>query len=247
LAATAIASELYPGIEPGNLTNEQKANISALSTLAAGLAGGVAGDSSYEAGAGVEGGKLVTDIAGLLAGGAGMLKGGAVLTEKVVAKVAGKAESAVVDAGKTAGTTEAISSGKLSGPAENWKNYTYAETVAQTTATGRLVNADKAVIDPNKVTSYALNTEHPTGGNKAKVFESALGYNQSNAADLIAKVQEGVKMNPVKMGSSDKFGQRMTIDMPITGPNGNTVVVRTGWIYDVVSTTPRLTTIYVNK
>ncbi|CAK6490121.1 tRNA nuclease CdiA [Pantoea sp. Nvir] len=31
--------------------------------------------------AGVEGGKLVTDIAGLLAGGAGVVKGGALLTE----------------------------------------------------------------------------------------------------------------------------------------------------------------------
>ncbi|WP_343464431.1 DUF6883 domain-containing protein [Pantoea sp.] len=197
--------------------------------------------------AGVEGGKLVTDIAGLLAGGAGVVKGGAVLTEKVVAKVAGKAESAAVNADKMAATAESVSSGKLSGPTENWKNYTYAETVAQTSATGRLVNADKAVIDPNKVTSYALNSEHPVGGNKAKVFESALGYNQSNAADLIAKVQEGVKSNPVKMGSSDKFGQRMTIDMPITGPNGKTAIVRTGWIYDVGSTTPRMTTIYVNK
>ncbi|MEC5321606.1 hypothetical protein VSX61_22225, partial [Brenneria populi subsp. brevivirga] len=45
----------------------------------------------------VEGGKLVTDIAGLLAGGAGVVKGGAVLTEKVVAKVAGKAELAAVN------------------------------------------------------------------------------------------------------------------------------------------------------
>ncbi|MEJ4044317.1 two-partner secretion domain-containing protein [Erwinia sp. SLM-02] len=197
--------------------------------------------------AGVEGGKLVTDIAGLLAGGAGVAKGGAVLTEKVVAKVAGKAESAGINADKMAATAESASSGKLSGPTENWKNYTYAEAVAQTSATGRLVNADKAVIDPNKVTSYALNSEHPVGGNKAKVFESALGYNQSNAADLITKVQEGVKSNSVKMGSSDKFGQRMTIDMPITGPNGKTVIVRTGWIYDVGSTTPRMTTIYVNK
>jgi len=50
--------------------------------------------------AGVEGGKLVTDIAGLLAGGAGVAKGGAVLTEKVVAKVAGKTESAVINTGK---------------------------------------------------------------------------------------------------------------------------------------------------
>jgi len=50
--------------------------------------------------AGVEGGKLVTDIAGLLTGGAGIVKGGAVLTEKVVAKVAGKTEAAAVNAGK---------------------------------------------------------------------------------------------------------------------------------------------------
>ena len=50
--------------------------------------------------AGVEGGKLVTDIASLLAGGAGVVKGGAVLTEKVVAKVSGKAESLSIKAGK---------------------------------------------------------------------------------------------------------------------------------------------------
>ncbi|EJY8954285.1 hemagglutinin repeat-containing protein, partial [Escherichia coli] len=49
--------------------------------------------------AGVEGGKLITDIAGLLAGGVGVVKGGAVLTEKVVAKVVGKSESAAAKVG----------------------------------------------------------------------------------------------------------------------------------------------------
>jgi len=64
--------------------------------------------------AGVEGGKLVTDIAGLLAGGAGVVKGGAVLTEKVVAKVAGKAESATANAGKvTSGAENAATYPKL--------------------------------------------------------------------------------------------------------------------------------------
>lgn len=43
--------------------------------------------------AGVEGGKLVTDIAGLLAGGAGVAKGGVLLTEKVVAKTTGIVET----------------------------------------------------------------------------------------------------------------------------------------------------------
>ncbi|SKA80491.1 Deoxyribonuclease NucA/NucB [Pantoea ananatis] len=45
--------------------------------------------SSGSFNAGVEGGKLVNDIAGLLAGGAGVVKGGALLTEKVVAQVVG--------------------------------------------------------------------------------------------------------------------------------------------------------------
>nr|CDS58029.1 conserved hypothetical protein [Serratia symbiotica] len=66
--------------------------------------------------AGVEGGKLVTDIAGLLAGGAGVAKGGAVLTEKVVTKVAGKAESAAANTGKvTSGAENAATYPKLKG------------------------------------------------------------------------------------------------------------------------------------
>ncbi|MFP1771180.1 VENN motif pre-toxin domain-containing protein, partial [Lonsdalea quercina] len=58
--------------------------------------------------AGVEGGKLVTDIAGLLAGGAGVVKGGVVLTEKVVAKVVGKAESAAAKVGADVAKTGTV-------------------------------------------------------------------------------------------------------------------------------------------
>lgn len=61
LAEQLIAKELYPGINPENLTNEQKANVSALSTLAAGLAGGVAGDSSFAAGTGAVAGKTAVE------------------------------------------------------------------------------------------------------------------------------------------------------------------------------------------
>ncbi|WP_196492163.1 DUF6883 domain-containing protein, partial [Pseudomonas fluorescens] len=166
----------------------------------------------------------------------------ALLVEKVTAKVV-KVELAGAKAtGEVAATVPRT---PLAGPTGNWKNYTHAEAVIQTQASGRLVNAEKAVIDPSKVTSYALNTAHPVGGNKAKVFESALGYNQTNAASLITKVQEGAALYPAKLGASDKFGQRITIDMPITGPNGNTATVRTGWIYDPGSATPRMTTLYV--
>ncbi|WP_037586252.1 VENN motif pre-toxin domain-containing protein, partial [Stenoxybacter acetivorans] len=55
--------------------------------------------SSGSFNAGVEGGKLITDIVGLIAGGAGTVKSGATLTEKIVAKVTGKSGS--VGKGKT--------------------------------------------------------------------------------------------------------------------------------------------------
>ncbi|URF02678.1 DUF6883 domain-containing protein [Cupriavidus campinensis] len=110
---------------------------------------------------------------------------------------------------------------------------------------GLLKNAENAVIDSRKIVSYALDSTHPVGGNKAIVFESALGFNQSNADGLLAQLQQGVTKYPATLGKVDQFGQRFTVDIPVTGPNGKTVPVRTGWIYDPGSSVPRLTTAYV--
>ena len=72
----------------------------------------------------------------------------------------------------------------------------------------KLPNADKAIIDPRKITGYALNTEHPVGGNKAKVFQSALGFNQSNVDKLIKKINkvfvktQQLQVNVMNMGNA---------------------------------------------
>ncbi|MBJ9323400.1 MULTISPECIES: type VI secretion system tube protein TssD [Citrobacter] len=108
-----------------------------------------------------------------------------------------------------------------------------------------LLNAKHAVIDPKKMASYALNPEHPVGGNKARVFESALGFNPSNAGILVSRVQQGIISSSAELGAYDKFGQRMSVDIPIIGVNGETAIVRTGWMYETDSLVPRMTTIYV--
>ncbi|WP_338401291.1 VENN motif pre-toxin domain-containing protein, partial [Erwinia amylovora] len=108
--------------------------------------------------AGVEGGKLISEIASLAAGGAGVAKGGAVLVEKVAAKVVGKAESAAAIAGKTTATN--IIKNK-------------AETQA---------SVDK------KLTTYLLEKEHPVGGSKAEWFDSALGFNKANSNELAKQI-----------------------------------------------------------
>ncbi|MDI6478234.1 hemagglutinin repeat-containing protein [Cronobacter dublinensis] len=57
LAAKALMTELYPGKTASQLSEEEKQTLSALSTLAAGLAGGVVGDSRDSAFTGAQAGK----------------------------------------------------------------------------------------------------------------------------------------------------------------------------------------------
>jgi RHS repeat-associated protein len=107
----------------------------------------------------------------------------------------------------------------------------------------RLVGANRAVIDPRKLTDYALNPSHPVGGNKAVVFER-LGFTRANAEDLMSQLRTGVMENVPVPGKVDQFGARFTVDIPVVGPRASGVV-RTGWIYKAGSSTPELTTLFV--
>ncbi|MEG5912336.1 hypothetical protein UXQ05_06730 [Enterobacter bugandensis] len=114
-----------------------------------------------------------------------------------------------------------------------------------TSESGTLVNAEHAIIDPKKLATYALDSTHPTGGHKARVFESALGYPPTNADVLAARIQEGVLSVPAKVLQANNYGQTMAVDMPILGVNGETALVRTGWMYETDALVPRLTTLFV--
>ena len=108
-----------------------------------------------------------------------------------------------------------------------------------------LPNFDKAEINPKKLTDYALNPDHPVGGNKARVFKSALGYDKNNAGELIEQIYSKLPESEAVMGKLDQYGQRYTVDMSITGVNGNTATVRTGWIIKTECEIPSLTTLYI--
>ena len=110
---------------------------------------------------------------------------------------------------------------------------------------GALPNAEHAVIDPKKIYNYALDPDHPNGGPKARVFEAALGYNRSNGDQLITQIKEGVLQHPAEVFKVDKHGTHFRVDMPITGPNGITKTVRTGWVLDSGASTPRLATAFI--
>ena len=117
---------------------------------------------------------------------------------------------------------------------------------AGASAVDSLPGAARAIIDPRKVTEYALNPAHLEGRHKARVFESALGFTQRNADELIAQLRSGVANNPFTPGKIDRFGTRFTVDIPMTGPGGS-ATVRTGWIYKTGSDTPELATLFVRR
>lgn len=111
----------------------------------------------------------------------------------------------------------------------------------------RLPSYKNVVIPEAKISGYALNKEHPTGKNKAIVFESVLGYNVNNQEHLIKQVKDGLTKYQAKARLETKYGQPFEVSMMIKGINGRYAKVKTGWIIEPGSKEPRLTTIYVDE
>ena len=117
---------------------------------------------------------------------------------------------------------------------------------AKTTAeTVQFINSESIEIPPAKLTEYALNPNHIDGKHKAKVFETTLGYTLDNYQDLIDNVYRNINKFPFSQIGSNDQGELFRCDIAMSGPNGKTAVVRTGWITENDSGLYRLTTIFV--
>ena len=79
-----------------------------------------------------------------------------------------------------------------------------------------------AKIPDGKLTGYALNPNASDGGNKAKAFNDALGYNLGNYEELKQKILDNFSEDRLIYKREDQFGKRYEIVMEITGANGKT-------------------------
>ena len=102
----------------------------------------------------------------------------------------------------------------------------------------------EAIIPMKKFTQYALNeTRDPY---KAAAFKSALGYTADNAEELIANIMRNLPNFPAKSQPDLGYGQRYEVIMHLTGPNGKSARVLTGWIDDKSNGEMRLTTVHID-
>jgi hypothetical protein len=108
----------------------------------------------------------------------------------------------------------------------------------------RLINAELAVVDLVKLRDYILNPAHPRGRHKARVFASALGIFQSDAAFLRKELIKAVLTTDAMAGECDAFGQRYALDFECVRGELR-AKIRSGWIVLTAENVPRLTTCFV--
>jgi uncharacterized protein DUF6883 len=146
-----------------------------------------------------------------------------------------------VDASKGLTTAhEAVSESAHKGRPGSTEEHTTTPNTTSTTPVKP--NFENPGFDDRKLTEYALNPDHPVGGNKAKVIESATGLTQADSAAVKQQILDQVKQGDPIPGKVDEHGSRFAKDVTLTGPNG-TIVVRTAWIVDANTGETRLATV----
>ena len=100
-----------------------------------------------------------------------------------------------------------------------------------------LPNYQNAIIAREKLERYCLDPQHvsrpygkSSGKDKARVFRAALGFAQADWELLKKTIVEALPYHEATLRNEDEYGKRYNVELPITGPNGNTVTVLTAWI-----------------
>jgi filamentous hemagglutinin len=118
-----------------------------------------------------------------------------------------------------------------------------------------LLNVDLAVFNDDKTLNYSLDLDSadPKARGHAKGFLDFLGMTKRDADSLKQQVMSQLARIKAERGKSDTYGERFNVYVPVTGPNGRTIDVRTAWIYEkgrygsAVRTVPHLATIFMDK
>lgn len=108
----------------------------------------------------------------------------------------------------------------------------------------KLPNAERAVVEIEKLRDYCLSTSHPRGRHKARVFVTALGITADDAEELRQAILSAVLTEEATPTDRDEYGQRLVVDFSMRR-QGKEAVVRSSWIIRRGEDVPRLTSCYV--
>jgi hypothetical protein len=107
-----------------------------------------------------------------------------------------------------------------------------------------LPGGGNAIVDIAKLRDYCLDSRHPRGRHKARVFAATLGLAQSDAEFLRKELLRAAREADAVVGESDEYGDRFTVDFELNRGNLR-ALVRSAWIVLRGETVPRLTSCFV--
>jgi hypothetical protein len=108
----------------------------------------------------------------------------------------------------------------------------------------KLPHPERTIIDSGKLVGYCLNTQHPDGQHKAKVFKSALNLGIEDADVLKDALLNAVHVNVAMLAKRNAYGKKYIIEFEMSHA-GQTAIVRSAWIVRNNENFPRLVTCYI--
>ncbi|MBM3119140.1 MAG: hypothetical protein FJ006_06235 [Chloroflexi bacterium] len=107
----------------------------------------------------------------------------------------------------------------------------------------KLPNAEKAIIDAEKLHGYILSFVHPVGRFKAAFFQK-LGYSAENWEAFEQHLRELILSHDVTGVEESPYGRKFVVEGAMTGPSGGTVQIVTIWVILKEESIPRLVMAY---
>jgi hypothetical protein len=77
----------------------------------------------------------------------------------------------------------------------------------------KLPNAERAVVDLEKLRNYRLNPEHRRGCHKARVFKASLGITLEHAEDLRKALLAAALNHDAMPFENDEYGRRYMVGL----------------------------------
>jgi hypothetical protein len=106
-----------------------------------------------------------------------------------------------------------------------------------------LPNAEKAIIETEKLQGYILSLSHPVGRFKAVVFQK-LGYSAENWETFERSLRELILTQDALPVEESQYGKKFLVEGPFVGPSGRKIRIVTVWVILKDESLPKFVTAY---
>lgn len=93
----------------------------------------------------------------------------------------------------------------------------------------RLPNAEKAIIEAEKLRGYILSSTHPVGRFKAAFFRR-LGYSSENCEAFEQSLRDLITTQDAREVQETQYGRKFVVEGTFAGSTGDKVQIVTVWI-----------------